>query len=64
MFLSEDLAARNTDQAEDLLVLSGDPETRSLEIKKRQKKIARERMSETELQEYNQKRREKYNMSE
>jgi hypothetical protein len=64
LFLSEDLAARNTDQAEDLLVLSGDPETRSLEIKKRQKKIARERMSETELQENNQKRREKYNMSE
>ena len=60
LFLSEDLAARNTDQAEDLLVLSGDPETRSLEIKRRQKKIARKRMSETELQEKNQKRREEY----
>ena len=64
LFLSEDLAARNTDQAGDLLDLSGDPRTRSLEIKSRQKKIARKRMGETELQENNQKRRETYNMSE
>ena len=64
LFLSEDLAARNTDQTGDILDLSGDLKTRSLEIKRRQKNIARKRMSETELQENNQKRREKYNMSE
>ena len=63
LFLSEDLAARNTDQAGDLLDLSGDPRTRSLEIKSRQKKIARKRMGETELQENNQKRRETYTIA-